>query len=113
MTILDVEMVEASEKAEITTVVTIEEAMPSKDIDPRVTGADSQTSSVEELESFRPDLEDLIRRLQIGKNLRSESKEALKRFLSNNLDVFAWKREDMVRIDLKKVVTISKSIPNF
>ncbi|KAL2532782.1 Uncharacterized protein Adt_06133 [Abeliophyllum distichum] len=66
-TILDVEMVEASEEAKITVDVTIEEAMPSEDVDPRVTGADSQTSSVEELENFRPDPEDLTIRLQIGK----------------------------------------------
>ncbi|KAL2479945.1 Uncharacterized protein Adt_32911 [Abeliophyllum distichum] len=81
----------------------MEEAMPSEDIDPRVTGADSQTSSVEEIESLMSDPEDLMRRLQIGKNLRSESKEALRRFISNNLDVFIWKHEDMVGIDLTQI----------
>ncbi|KAL2525856.1 Uncharacterized protein Adt_10910 [Abeliophyllum distichum] len=63
MTFLDVEMTEASE--EVVRDITIEEAAYPKDIDPKVTGVDSQTSSVEELESFVVDPNDPTRRLQV------------------------------------------------
>ncbi|KAL2480197.1 RT RNaseH 2 domain-containing protein [Abeliophyllum distichum] len=98
MTIRDVEMREASE--ETPEDVEMEEASSFEDIDLRITGTDFQTSSVEELESFSADPDDPIKRLHVGKDLK-EPKEALKRFLQDNLDVFAWKHEDMVGIHLK------------
>ncbi|KAL2465929.1 Uncharacterized protein Adt_41780 [Abeliophyllum distichum] len=70
-------------------------------LDVEMTEASEETSSFEELESFTADPNDLTRRLQVGKDLLEESKRALKRFLCHNLDVFTWKHEDMVGIDLK------------
>ncbi|KAL2466377.1 Uncharacterized protein Adt_42228 [Abeliophyllum distichum] len=67
MTIHDVEMGEASE--ETPEDVEMEEASPLEDIDLRITGIDSQTSSVEELESFHADPDDPTRKLQVGKDL--------------------------------------------
>ncbi|KAL2481027.1 Uncharacterized protein Adt_33993 [Abeliophyllum distichum] len=90
------EMREASE--ETTEDIEMEEALFFEDINSRITGTDSQTSSVEELESFHTDPNDPTRRLQVGKDLLKETKENLKRFLRDNLDVFAWKHEDMVGI---------------
>ncbi|KAL2543282.1 Uncharacterized protein Adt_04260 [Abeliophyllum distichum] len=99
MTIRDVEMEEvlgaASEDVEM------EEASITKDNDLRITGANSQTSSVEELENFLVDSGDLTKKLQVGKDLLEEPKEALKRCLRDNLDVFAWRHEDMVGIHPK------------
>ncbi|KAL2517345.1 Uncharacterized protein Adt_13592 [Abeliophyllum distichum] len=61
MTIYDIEMREASE--ETPEDVEMEEASSLEDIDPRVTRTDSQTSLVEELESFPADPNDPTRRL--------------------------------------------------
>ncbi|KAL2453212.1 Uncharacterized protein Adt_49288 [Abeliophyllum distichum] len=99
MTFCDIEMAEASE--EITEDITIEEAVTPKDIDPRITGTDSYTSSVEKLESFLIDPNNPTRKLQLGKDLLEEPKETLKRFIRENLDVFAWKHDDMIGIDPK------------
>lgn len=44
---------------------------------------------------------DLAKVLQVEKGLSPEVKEKLKDFLRRNLDVFAWKHEDMVGIDSK------------
>ncbi|KAL2485114.1 RT RNaseH 2 domain-containing protein [Abeliophyllum distichum] len=99
MTIRDVEMDEASRATSED--VEMEEASPLEDIDPRIMGTYSQTSSVEELESFPADPDDPTKKLQVGKDLLKEPKEALKRFLRDNLDVFAWKHEDMVGIHPK------------
>ncbi|KAL2503713.1 Reverse transcriptase domain-containing protein [Abeliophyllum distichum] len=99
MTIRDVEMEEASEAA--LEDVEMEEASFTEDIDPRITGADSQTSSIEELESFLADPDNPTKKLQVGKDLLKEPKEALKRCLRDNLDVFAWRHEDMVGIHPK------------
>ncbi|KAL2541888.1 Uncharacterized protein Adt_02866 [Abeliophyllum distichum] len=113
MTILDVEMIEDSEEANMMGDITMEEAMLSEDLDPRVTGTDSQTFSVEELEIFILDPKDPTRRLQVGKDLRSKSKEALKMFLSHNLDVFAWKHKDIIEIDPKESYHQLKVDPKF
>ncbi|KAL2490659.1 hypothetical protein Adt_26287 [Abeliophyllum distichum] len=77
MIIHDVEMREASE--ETPEDVEMEEASFLEDIDPRITGTNSKTSLVEELESFHADPNDLTRRLQVGKDLLKETKEDLKR----------------------------------
>ncbi|KAL2512128.1 Uncharacterized protein Adt_17728 [Abeliophyllum distichum] len=79
----------------------MEEAVSSEDIDPRITGVESQTSPVEELEGFTVDPNDPTMKLQVGKDFLEKSKEAMKRFLRHNLDIFAWKHEDMVGIDPK------------
>ncbi|KAL2480589.1 Uncharacterized protein Adt_33555 [Abeliophyllum distichum] len=64
MIIHDIEMREASE--ETLEDVEMEEASSLEDIDPRVTETDSQTSSVEELESFPVDPNDPIPTTQPG-----------------------------------------------
>ncbi|KAL2470514.1 Ribonuclease H [Abeliophyllum distichum] len=109
MTIRDVEMKEASEGTPED--VEMEEASSPEDIDPRITGADSQTSSIKELENFPADPRDHTRKLQIGKDLFKEPKEALKRFFRDNLDVFAWKHEDMVGINPKACPKDSFPLP--
>ncbi|KAL2480436.1 Uncharacterized protein Adt_33418 [Abeliophyllum distichum] len=98
MLFLDVEMTETLEEA--LRDVKMEEETSPEDIDPRVTGVDSQTSLVEELESFAVDFADPTQTLQVRKNLIEESNKALKKFICHNFDVFAWKHEDMVEIDL-------------
>ncbi|KAL2472128.1 Uncharacterized protein Adt_40264 [Abeliophyllum distichum] len=99
MTIRDVEMEEALKAA--LEDVKMEEASFAEDIDPRITGADSQTSSIEELESFLADPDDPTKKLQVGKDLLREPKEVLKRCFRDNLDVFTWRHEDMVGIHPK------------
>ncbi|KAL2505376.1 Uncharacterized protein Adt_20997 [Abeliophyllum distichum] len=98
MTICDAIMEEASETASED--VEMEEASFVEDIDPRITGADSQTS-IEELESFLADPDDPAKKLQVGKDLLRGPKEALKRCLRENLDVIAWRHEDMAGIHPK------------
>ncbi|KAL2498376.1 Ribonuclease H [Abeliophyllum distichum] len=107
-TFLDVEMIVASEEAPED--ITMEEAASPEDIDPRVTGVDCQTSSVKELKSFAVDPND-PRRLQVGKDLLEESNETLKRFIRQNLDVFSWRHEDIVRIDPKAYPNDSFPLP--
>ncbi|KAL2542410.1 Ribonuclease H [Abeliophyllum distichum] len=109
MALHDIEMEEASE--EIPEDITMEETVSSEDIDPRITETDSQTSSIEELENFPVDPNDPNRKLQVRKDLLKEQKEALKRFLRENLDVFAWKHEDMVGIDPKACPKESFPLP--
>ncbi|KAL2471559.1 Ribonuclease H [Abeliophyllum distichum] len=65
--------------------ITMEEATSSKDIDPRITEIDFQTSSVEELENFVVDHSDPTKKLQVGKDLYEASKEALKSKLGSYL----------------------------
>ncbi|KAL2456880.1 Uncharacterized protein Adt_46580 [Abeliophyllum distichum] len=83
MTFCDVVMEEATEAASED--VEMEEASLAEDIDPRITGADSQTS-VEELESFLADPDDPAKKLQVGKDLHEEPKEALKSCHHLNID---------------------------
>lgn len=54
---------------------------------------------MEELETFPVNPEDPNQVLRIGKSLSPEAKTEMIRFLKGNLDVFAWKHEDMVGID--------------
>ncbi|KAL2525974.1 Uncharacterized protein Adt_11028 [Abeliophyllum distichum] len=61
MTILDIEMEEASRATSED--VEMEKASFIEDIDPRITGTDSQTSSVEELENFLADSDDPTKKL--------------------------------------------------
>lgn len=39
--------------------------------------------------------------LQVGKELNLEDNQKLKNILLKNMDVFAWKHEDMVEIESK------------
>ncbi|KAL2513327.1 Ribonuclease H [Abeliophyllum distichum] len=89
----------------------MEEVVAPEDMDPRITRIDSQISSIEELKNFPVDPNDPTRKLQVGKDLLEELKEALKRFLQENLDVFAWKHEDMIRIDPKAYPKDSFPLP--
>lgn len=59
------------------------------------------TTPMEELESFEMGLHDFPKSFEVGKSLPPGLKEKLKKFLRNNLDIFAWKHEDMVGIDPK------------
>lgn len=52
-------------------------------------------ASVEELECFPIDP---MKVLLVGKELNLEDKQKLKSFLLKNLDIFAWRHEDMVGI---------------
>ncbi|KAL2487333.1 Ribonuclease H [Abeliophyllum distichum] len=67
--------------------------------------------TMEELENFPVDPNDPTRKLQVGKDLLEEPKEALKRFIWENLDVFTWKHEDMIGIDPKACPKDSFPLP--
>lgn len=56
---------------------------------------------MEELKSFQVDPLDPTKLLQVQKGLPMEIKEKLKDFIEKNLEVFAWRHENMVGIDLK------------
>lgn len=64
------------------------------------------TVPVEELESFTMDPQNLVKSLQLKKNLAIEAKEKLKCFLCGNLDIFVWEHNNMICIDQTLVVTI-------
>ncbi|KAL2474493.1 Uncharacterized protein Adt_35229 [Abeliophyllum distichum] len=98
MMFLDVEIIEASEK--VLDDITMKEATSFEDIDPRVTGAEPEILSVEELKSFLVDPSNPTKKLQVRKDFPEKPNEALKKFFYHNIDVFAWKHEDMVGIDL-------------
>lgn len=71
------------------------------ELDTHATEPEPQVAPVEELESFLVDPSDPTKLLEVGKWLSTEIKERLNTFLHRNLDVFAWKNENMVGIDLK------------
>ncbi|XP_022880877.1 uncharacterized protein LOC111398174 [Olea europaea var. sylvestris] len=88
----DVEMIDVPPNPEVLVI---------DEIDLHVIEHKPQTSPVEELESFSVDPRDPSKLLKVGKGLSSTVKEKLKDFLSRNLDIFAWRHEDMVGIDPK------------
>ncbi|XP_022894074.1 uncharacterized protein LOC111408560 [Olea europaea var. sylvestris] len=88
----DVDMIDAPPNAEVLVI---------DEIDPRIMEHEPQASPVKELESFSVDPRDPSKVLKVGKCLANILKEKIKDFLSKNLDVFAWKYEDMVGIDPK------------
>ncbi|KAL2518130.1 Ribonuclease H [Abeliophyllum distichum] len=51
---------------------------------------------MEELESFPVDPFDPTRKLQVGNDLTRVPKEALRKFLYRNLDIFTWKHKNML-----------------
>ncbi|XP_062080822.1 uncharacterized protein LOC133785619 [Humulus lupulus] len=53
-------------------------------------------------------MEELLQKLKVGKSLQSDAKEKLVRFLKNNLDVFAWSHEDMLKEHLGKPPLLAK-----
>ncbi|XP_022858151.1 uncharacterized protein LOC111379057 [Olea europaea var. sylvestris] len=71
------------------------------EIDPRIIEHEPQASPVEERKNFMVDPRDPSKMLRVGKGLSNILKEKIKDFLSKNLDVFAWKHENMVGIDPK------------
>lgn len=86
--------IEDVEMAEVRPETSLEE------LDPRIIESESLTAPMEELECFPVDPQDATKVLQVGKDLEHGMKEELKNFLRRNVDVFAWKHEDMIRIDL-------------
>lgn len=62
---------------------------------------ETQTISIEELESFPVDPQDRTKILKMGKGLSIDFKEKLEDFLCRNLDVFTWRHEDMQGINPK------------
>lgn len=56
---------------------------------------------IEELECLSANLQDLTQVLRIGKILPHVTKEEMMDFVWRNMDVFAWRHEDMVGIDPK------------
>lgn len=59
----------------------------------------SEVATMEELESFSVSSEDKSKALEIGKELSDHIKGLLKKFRAMNLNVFAWKYDDIVGID--------------
>lgn len=104
----DVVMTEASKEEVVLEVAvipekeqTVEQTIAMDELDPRMIDCKSQTALIEELENFPVGHPEQMRSLQVGKDLTPLEKEKLKSFLRNNLDVFAWKHEDMVGIEPK------------
>lgn len=67
----------------------------------RIVDYEPQAVSIEELKSFEVGSNDFSKSLQVDKSLPPALKEKLKKFLQNNLDIFAWRHDDMVGIDPK------------
>lgn len=78
-----------------------EETLPLDELKPQIIESEPQTTLVEKLESFSANPQDSAQALRIGKSLPLVIKEELKNFLRRNLDVFAWRHEDMVGIGPK------------
>ncbi|XP_022888168.1 uncharacterized protein LOC111403774 [Olea europaea var. sylvestris] len=102
----DVEMLDAPEQGHTSGQeedVIMEEAPeqghPLDELDPRIIDYEPNATPMEELETFPVNPEDPNQVLRIGKSLSPEAKIEMIRFLKENLDVFAWKHEDMVGID--------------
>ncbi|KAL2491325.1 Uncharacterized protein Adt_26953 [Abeliophyllum distichum] len=76
-----------------------EEMILDEDLDPWIIGLDYLASSTEELETFPVNLSDPTQMLQVRLKLDVKMKEKMKQLLRENIDVFAWKRSDMVGID--------------
>ncbi|XP_022862336.1 uncharacterized protein LOC111382551 [Olea europaea var. sylvestris] len=100
----DVEMLDAPEQGHTSGQeedVIMEEAPeqghPLDELDPRIIDYEPNATPMEELETFPVNPEDPNQVLRIGKSLSPEAKIEMIRFLKENLDVFAWKHEDMKR----------------
>ncbi|XP_022886722.1 uncharacterized protein LOC111402573 [Olea europaea var. sylvestris] len=74
-----------------------EQGHPLDELDPRIIDYEPNATPMEELETFPVNPEDPNQVLRIGKSLSPEAKIEMIRFLKENLDVFAWKHEDMKR----------------
>ncbi|KAL2506421.1 Uncharacterized protein Adt_22042 [Abeliophyllum distichum] len=97
MTLCDIEMTEALEETPKDT--TMEEAVAPENIDPRITGIDSQTSLIEELENFPVDPNDPTRKLQVGQDLFEEPNEAFeKKRRPLNLEKYDALKEDVGKL---------------
>ncbi|XP_022883683.1 uncharacterized protein LOC111400502 [Olea europaea var. sylvestris] len=81
------------------------------EIDPRVIGHEPQATPIEELENFPVNPRDPAKVLKVGIGLSNDMKERLKDFLCKNLDIFAWRHEDMVGIDPKACPKDSFPLP--
>lgn len=78
---------------------------------PHLIDCEPQIAPIEELKSFTTDSRDTP--VFVGReNLSTTTKEKLKCFLHENLDVFAWKHEDVVGIDPKVSCHHLKINPN-
>lgn len=58
---------------------------------------------IKELENFFVSSDDASKPLKIGKESCEPMKGLLRNILAPDLDVFAWKHEDMIKIDPKVV----------
>ncbi|XP_022889049.1 uncharacterized protein LOC111404482 [Olea europaea var. sylvestris] len=88
----DIDMIDAPPNSEVLVI---------DEIDPCIIELEPQASPVEELESFSVDPRDPSKVLKVGKGLSNILKEKIKDFFSQNIDIFAWKHEEMVGIDPK------------
>lgn len=70
-------------------------------LDPLINKFDSQTTPMKELKSFSLYFQDSTKSSQVGNDLTQGANEKLKSLLCKNLDIFTWKREDMIDIDPK------------
>lgn len=91
----DVKIVDVPEEERVAIGVVCDE------FDSRIIESNQQTTSLEKLESFLVSSRDPTKALQVGKDLSQKAKEKLKSFLCKNLDVFLWRHNAMVGIDLK------------
>lgn len=71
------------------------------DLGPNKINCELHKTTVEEPKIFAVDSRDPSKSLLVGTDLPMEAKEKLKYFLHDNLNIFAWKYEDMVGIDSK------------
>ncbi|XP_022861553.1 uncharacterized protein LOC111381936 [Olea europaea var. sylvestris] len=90
-----------SEDVEMIDVPPISKILVIDEIDPHIIEHEPQASPIEELESFSVDPRDPSKLLKVGKGLSNSLKEKIKDFLSRNIDIFAWRHEDIVGIDPK------------
>ncbi|KAL2474472.1 Uncharacterized protein Adt_35208 [Abeliophyllum distichum] len=67
--------------------------------DPWVMEDEPRTFAAKKMECFSTDLFDSTKELQVESESPTDFKDCSKKFLSRNLDIFAWKRGNMVGID--------------
>ncbi|XP_062109404.1 uncharacterized protein LOC133820020 [Humulus lupulus] len=77
-----------------------------QELDPR-TVEESGAEPVEEIKEVEV-MEEPLRKLKVGKSLQNDVKERLIRFLKDNLEVFAWSYEDMLKEHLGKPSLLEK-----
>ncbi|KAL2479834.1 Uncharacterized protein Adt_32800 [Abeliophyllum distichum] len=76
-----------------------EEMILDEGLDLRIIGSDSLASPAEELEASSVNPLEPTQELKVEEKLEGKMKDELKRFLRENIDIFAWKHSDMVGID--------------